>query len=125
MLESDPGKYEFYEEGSWDLWERTIIAAENGMLGFDDRNAYLPSPLEIKQRIEDIRWLTSRGFSRRFVCAVMTHESPGLDLVKTTVFKYGLDGAIKKLTPFLAKTEYDVLKDSPPDASASEETGTL
>lgn len=68
---------------------------------------YLPSPEIIKQRAQTVKWLQDLGFNSRFICSVMQHQIPDIELVKKMVLKDGAEQTFYKLLPFLAKTEYD------------------
>ena len=102
--------YEFYEEGSWDLWEWTIIAHINRM-SKDDLGAYLPSPVEIEERKQQVSWLFEIFTSRKLVHDIMQHDHPGIGLVVKMVDKHGPDAAEKILIQFLAEQSYDIEKD--------------
>jgi len=102
----EPIEYDDYEEGSWDQWERTLIAHKNRM-SREDLNAYLPSPKTIGDRKEVLKWLQEHEFPSNFICGVMQYDHPGINLVRGMVEKMGPKKTLEKLTPFLMKTEYD------------------
>ncbi len=94
-----------YEE-SWDVYDTTLIKHKTGQLK-EDRGTYLPTPLEIYERLEDLKWLSFNGFPSRFICGVMQHETPGIDIVRKLTKVHGSKGAYERLVQFVPSTEYD------------------
>jgi hypothetical protein len=71
------------------------------------RSPYLPSPSEIEQRCEQIRWLEWQGFCRAFIVNVMEHENPTMERVVQMVKRYGPVETYRRCREFMLPTEYD------------------
>jgi hypothetical protein len=71
------------------------------------RSPYLPSPAEVEQRCQQIRWLESKGFCRAFIVNVMEHENPSIERVIEMVRRHGPAETYRRCRWFMLPTEYD------------------
>jgi len=71
------------------------------------RTLYLPSPSDIEERKEDLRWLEDCGFSQSFVVNVMEHDNPTIERARQMVCRYGVEETKRRCQAFAAPTEYD------------------
>lgn len=93
--------YKPYEKESWEVWEKTLDAHENRM-SRDDFDAYLPSPLEVEQRKQQLRWLQENGFDENAVERVMLADDVAFKKVVAAVRDYGLVQTERRLKRLLA-----------------------
>lgn len=98
--------YELYEEASWDAWDEILTAHLNRM-SRDDFGAYLPSPGEIAERKEMLRWLQDNDFSHKFIEAIMHWDHPGYGLVRRVVMRWGLIRGKEILEDFLPNVSFE------------------
>lgn len=93
-------EYDDYEEGSWDLWEKTLNGHQSRTF-LEDSMSYLPSPVEIEERKAILEWLQMQGFGDPLIYSVMRLDHPGIVLVRKLTLQYGPREAERRLEPFL------------------------
>lgn len=69
---------------------------------------YMPSPTIIEERKALLKELRGYGFNERFICSIMQHDTPTIEVVRASVEKYGPSKTWRRYRNFLASTEYDI-----------------
>lgn len=92
---------------SWEAFDETRQRHKQGGRFTPDQGAYLPSPDQIEIRKAMLAELRSYEFNERFICSIMQHDTPTIEVVRRMVQRYGPEETWRRCKHFLAVTEYD------------------
>lgn len=97
---------DFYASGTWHCYDRDLARIEAGEI-IPGAGAYMPDPIELRERAADVRWLTEQGYDEAFADSVILHGSPEMWVVRRFHDKYGQAETLRRLRPFLVDANGD------------------
>ena len=74
---------------------------------------YLPSPEEIRERSEIMRWMEGQGWNDDFIVSVMIRDNPTIETVKRMVAAYGPKVAYSNMMAMTCPIEFDFMHMKP------------
>ena len=100
MVDEDTDYAQKLLAGSWRAYWQTVQELAQTTHGMADRGAFLPSPDEIQERIEQQETLRGWGVSERGITLVMVDDNPEFETVAALVQQHGAAGAVQRLARY-------------------------